>query len=328
MISLLTIVYVKLNFKLNKLIAIISIFFALFYSFDYLRNKSILFMPKEYKTIKKIVNQIASKNNLGDEEITFSINNGSFMSWRAKSLNLCNDDLCWYFSNLNPYRKYKNFNGTNLNELANQSYLYGGLEAYAWKRIVWLSRSTFRSYGKNEDILACTIGHEIAHIIYDDHIPHSIKLSEKLRSLEAVESNILNKKNKQLKNKQGKNKEEENKKEEIKEEENKKLNLLKMELSRETEMEADKNASKMIINAGYANNTCERNLTFMTKFEKLETETDRESTHPGYIERYESLRKFNEKYENITNLESYKPYQWKWEYRRKINSLIFIPQNK
>ena len=97
MISLLTIVYVKLNFKLNKLIAIISIFFALFYSFDYLRNKSILFMPKEYKTIKKIVNQIASKNNLGDEEITFSINNGSFMSWRAKSLNLFNDDLCWYF---------------------------------------------------------------------------------------------------------------------------------------------------------------------------------------------------------------------------------------
>ena len=315
----------KFKFKLNNQIAIIAIFFALFYSFDYVRNKSILFMPKEYKTIKKIVNQIASKNDLGDEEITFSINNGSFMSWRAKSLNLCNDDLCWYFSNLNPYKKYKNFNGTNLNELANQSYLYGGLEAYAWKRIVWLSRSTFRSYGKNEDILACTIAHEIAHIIYDDHIPQSIKLSEKLRSLEAVENNILNKNNKEEENKEEEIKEGENKEEENKEEENKELNLLKMELSRETEMEADKNASRMIINAGYANNTCERNLTFMTKFEKLETETDRESTHPGYIERYESLRKFNEKYENRANLESYKSYKWKWEYRRKINSLIFIP---
>tara|TARA_B100000886_G_C20082318_1_gene350358 strand:- start:172 stop:345 length:174 start_codon:yes stop_codon:yes gene_type:complete len=33
---------------------------------------------------------------------------------------------------------------------------------------------------KNEDILACTIGHEIEHIIYDDHIPQSIKLSAKL----------------------------------------------------------------------------------------------------------------------------------------------------
>ena len=319
----------KLKFKLNNLIAIISIFFALFYSYDYVRNKSILFMPKEYKTIKKIVNKIASKNDLGDEEITFSINNGSFMSWRAKSLNLCNDDLCWYFSNLNPYKKYKNFNGTNLNELANQSYLYGGLEAYAWKRIVWLSRSTFRSYGKNEDILACTIGHEIAHIIYDDHIPQSIKLSEKLKSLEVVESKIMNKENKQVEeiNKE-EIKEEEVKEKEINKEENNQLNLLKMELSRETEMKADNNSSRMIINAGYANNTCERNLTFMTKFEKLETETDRESTHPGYIERYESLRKFNEKYEKGLNLESFKPYKWKWEYRRKINSLIFKPQKK
>ena len=282
--------------SLPKYLFIFSLIPTITFLGSNIRNSSQLFMPKEYKTIKKIVNQIASKNDLGDEEITFSINNGSFMSWRAKSLNLCNDDLCWYFSNLNPYKKYKNFNGTNLNELANQSYLYGGLEAYAWKRIVWLSRSTFRSYGKNEDILACTIGHEIAHIIYDDHIPQSIKLSEKLKSLEAVESNILNIEKKQLEeiNKE-EIKEEEIKEKEVNKEENSQLNLLKMELSRETEMEADKNASRMIINAGYANNTCERNLTFMTKFEKLETETDRESTHPGYVERYESLRKFNEK---------------------------------
>ena len=116
--------------------------------------------------------------------------------------------------------------------------------------------------------------------------------------------------------------------EEINKEENSQLNLIKMELSRETEMEADKNSSRMIINAGYANNTCERNLTFMTKFEKLETATDRESTHPGYIERYESLKKFNEKYEKGPNLESFKPYKWKWEYRRKINSLIFTPHKK
>ena len=293
------------------------IFTTLFYFIDYARNKSILFMPKEYKTIKKLVNKIASKNELGDEKITFAINNGAYMSWRAKSLNLCNDDLCWYFSNLNPYKSYKNVNGTNINELAKQSYLYGGIEAYAWKGIVWLSRSTFRSYGRNEDFLACTIGHEIAHIIYDDHIPQSIKLSEKLKSLEIVESKILNKENK-----------EEDDEEKEEEKENKKINLIKMELSRETEMKADIDASKMIINAGYPNDTCEKDLTFITKFEKLETDTDKESTHPGYIERLASLKNFNKKYKKRENLESFKPYKWKWEYKRKINSLIFIPQKK
>ena len=308
----------KLGFKLNNLIAFFLTFIALFYSFDYVRNKSIFFMPREYKTIKKLVNKIASKNDLGNEKITFSINNGSFMSWRAKSLNLCNDDHCWYFSNLNPYKEYENFNGTNLNELANQSYLYGGIEAYAWKGIVSLSRSTFRSYGRNEDFLACTIGHEIAHIIYDDHIPQSIKLSEKIKSMEVVENKILN----------NESKKKENNEEEIKEEENKELKLLEMEFSRDTEMKADENASRMIINAGYEKNTCERNLTFMTKFEKLETETDIESTHPGYLERYQSLREFNEKYKKRENSEPFKPYKWKWEYRRKINSLIFTPLKK
>tara|TARA_Y100001978_G_C23651397_1_gene413633 strand:- start:64 stop:978 length:915 start_codon:yes stop_codon:yes gene_type:complete len=303
----------KLNYKLRDKIFFVFIFVALVYTADYAQNKSTLFMPKEYKTVKKLVNQIASKNDLGAKEIRFSINNGAFMSWRAKSLDLCKDDTCWYFSNLNPYKRYKNINGININDLANQSYLYGGLEAYAWKDVVWLSRSTFRSYGTNKDFLACTIAHEIAHIIYDDHIPQSIKLTEKLKSLEAVETKLLNKNKK---------------KEENKEEENKEENLLKMELSRETEKETDKNASKMIINAGFANDSCLKNLTFITKFEKLETETDKESTHPGYLERYESLRNFNEQYNKKENLKGFKSYEWKWQYRRKLNSLIFIPQKK
>ena len=38
-----------------------------------IRNSSQLLMPKEYKTIKKIINKLASKNNLGEYPLTFTI---------------------------------------------------------------------------------------------------------------------------------------------------------------------------------------------------------------------------------------------------------------
>ena len=82
-------------------------------------NYSTYFMPKEYKTIKKLVNKIASKNYLGDREIPFFIGSGSFMEFRAKELGLCKEDDCWYFNNLSPYKKYKNVQGVNINELVN-----------------------------------------------------------------------------------------------------------------------------------------------------------------------------------------------------------------
>ena len=41
-------------------------------------------MPKEYKTIKKLVDKIASKNYLGDKEIPFLIGSGRYIEIRAK----------------------------------------------------------------------------------------------------------------------------------------------------------------------------------------------------------------------------------------------------
>jgi len=79
-------------------------------------------MPKEYKIVKKLVNKIASKNYLGDREIPFFIGSGSFMEVRAKELGLCEEEDCWYFNNLSPYKKYKNVQGININELFKQSY--------------------------------------------------------------------------------------------------------------------------------------------------------------------------------------------------------------
>ena len=53
-----------------------------------IRNNSQLFMPKEYKTVKRIVNKISKKNDLGDYPFTFSITAGSRGTWIAKSLGL------------------------------------------------------------------------------------------------------------------------------------------------------------------------------------------------------------------------------------------------
>ena len=152
--------------------------------FNYFRNNSIFFMPKEYKTIKKIVDKIASKNYLGDQEIPFSIGSGTYMEYEAEKLGLCKKNDCYYFKNLNPYKRQKFFNKVDLNELSKQAYLFNSIEAYAWNGIVWLSKSTFRTYGEKTNFLSCVIGHELSHIIYNDHIEQSIKLSKKLKDLD------------------------------------------------------------------------------------------------------------------------------------------------
>ena len=81
------------------------------------------------------------------------------------------------------------------------------------------------------------------------------------------------------------------------------------------EKKADFKGAKMIVNAGFTKNTCLNELKFLTQFEKLETQTSKESTHPGYLERYKSLEKSIENYEKDFYLKSFKSYKWKWKYK-------------
>ena len=293
----------KISNYLKFFIAFFILWFFISFKDDLFMNYSTYFMPKEYKTIKKLVNKIASKNYLGDREIPFYIGSGSYMEVRAKELGLCKKDDCWYFNNLSPYKKYKNVQGVNVNELVKQSYLFNGIEGYAWKGIVWLSQSTFRTYGEGNNFLSCTIGHELAHVIFDDHIEQNIKLSDKLNEFKNVKRTKF-------------------KNENIKEEKK----LLEFELSRESEKKADNNAAKMIINAGYPKETCIEELTFLTQSSRLSTETENDSTHPGFIERSISLKKFIDNYDRAEYVKSFKPYKWKWSYDRKSKILKFKPQ--
>ena len=138
-------------------------------------------MPKEYKTIKKIVDKRVLKNDLGNRDIPFSVASGIYMQYRAEELDYVKK-ICWYYRNLDPYKNHKKVNGVNVNELLKQAYLYNGVEAYAWNDVVWLSKSSFL-LTPAKDYLGCTIGHELFHIIFNDHIKQSIKLSENLKKL-------------------------------------------------------------------------------------------------------------------------------------------------
>ena len=306
----------KKNKKTSLNIKMISkyflfIFIAVLFS-NYFRNNSIYFMPREYKTIKKIVDKIALKNNLGDEEILFSIGSGAYMEYEAEKLGLCKKDDCYYFKNLNPYKKHKDFKQVNLNELSKQSYLYNSIEAYAWSGVVWLSKSTFKTYGDKTSYLGCIIGHELSHIIYNDHLEQSIKLSEKIKELK----NPKDKENSKL-----------NTKKEVNNEEVKK-DLFEKLLSRESEIKADQNGAKMMINAGYSKDTCLNSIIFLAKRNYIDAHTELKSTHPGHLERYESLKKFIKTYKKEKELKTFKPYKWSWRYDRNLNVLTFSPKNK
>ena len=309
---------IKNKYPYELFTGIIVLSFSFLYLANFLRGNSTYFMPKEYKTIKKIVDKIASKNDLGNRDIRFSIGSGIYMQYRAEELGLCEKDGCYYYRNLNPYKNYKKVNGVNVNELLKQSYLFNGIEAYAWNDIVWLSKSSFLTYAGETDYLGCTIGHELSHIVFNDHIKQSIKLSENLKKLKDKNENEILIESKKTKKNEEKVKDE---KDDIKE-------VLEKELSRESEMIADNNAAKMFINAGFDKETCLNEITFIADKMQWEADTDINSTHPGYLERFESLQNFIAKYDKSTELKDFEPYRWKWSFDRKLNILIFSPQKK
>ena len=286
----------KYKFYLGLIPLIISYLFFAFY----LRNHSTFFMPREYKIIKKLVNNIATKNNLGNKEIPFYIGSGSYMEARGKELGFCKEDHCWHFNNLNPYKNYNNINGININTLVKNAYLFNGIEGYAWKGIVWLSQSTFRTYGEKEDYLNCTIGHELSHIIFNNHIDNAIKIKYKLEELEKINNEDLKK---------------------IDEDKE----LFELELNRLSEIKADANAARLLINAGYPRETCVNALEFLAESNRVDAHTNKKSTHPGFVKRIDSLNKFIEEYDEEKVIKELKAYKWRWIYNRKLNTLIFKP---
>tara|TARA_Y100001978_G_scaffold28139_1_gene24054 strand:+ start:1989 stop:2852 length:864 start_codon:yes stop_codon:yes gene_type:complete len=266
----------------------ISLIFSITLLGFYIRNRSQLFMPDEYKTIKRIVSKLADRNNLGNYPITFTIISGNRVYWIAKSLGVCSEDFCYFIRNINPFIPYKGKLAEELNEAIRQSYIVNGIEAYAWPNgTVAISRSSFRSAAKRDSYLAFVIGHEISHILNNDSFENSLRTSKEGLGLKQ-----------------------------------KKKRLIGYGISREAESKADIKSAEMLINAGYLKETPLEAHDFFARLNGYGYVTENDSSHPGYEDRRKNLKKFIAKYKGKDFNDAAKT-NGKWIYNRKENTLTF-----
>ena len=270
-------------------ISLISLITLLIFIGKKIRNNSQLFMPKEYKTVKRIVNKISKKNDLGDYPFTFSITAGSRGTWIAKSLGLSTkNESCLHLKHVNPFIKYKGKLSNEINEAIRQAYLLDNVEACAYPNgYIQISRSSFKCNENFEDYLAFVIGHEISHVLNEDSFNNSLKVSKEGKKLKT-----------------------------------KKKMELGFEVSRDSEREADICSAKMLINAGYSTSIPIKAHDFIPKKIGYGYETEKKSTHPGYEERRNNLIDFI--FKNYPNSSENKGYtKGSWKYDRKENTLTY-----
>jgi len=259
-------------------------------SLSFLRHSQLL-MPKEYKTVKNIVNKLALQNDLGKEPIVFTINVGSLIDHLAEELNLCTGKKCHFFSYLNPYKPYQGKSSDEINEAIRQSYLFNAIEAYASPMgIVSISRSTFKSFARKDNLFTCVIAHELSHILNYDAFERSLR--------EGKESKGLDKK---------------------------KREKISKRIARELEVQADNNATRMAVNTGLPNNICVTALDFTYRHEARGEETKENSSHLGYEDRRHSLVGFIEEHLDTSSKAKRESSKGKWQYNRELNTLTFTP---
>ena len=270
-------------------ISLISLIALIIFLGKKVRNNSQLFMPNEYKTVKRIVNKISKKNDLGDYPFTFSITAGSRGTWIAKSLGLpTKNESCLHLKHVNPFIKYKGKLSDEINEAIRQAYLLDTVEACAYPNgYIQISRSSFKSNEDFEDYLAFVIGHEISHVLNEDSFNKSLKVSKEGKKLKT-----------------------------------KKKIAYGFEISRECEKEADICSAKMLINAGYSTSIPVKAHDFIAKKNGYGYETEKNFSHPGYEERRNNLIDFI--FKNYPDFSEAKGHtKGSWEYDREENTLTY-----
>ena len=222
------------------------------------KNHDLNHMPTEYLQIVEIVNRIARSNDLGKKNISFTINAGAYAGFLGSKSN-GNDETFYYYSALDPYRTYEN---PDTNEIIRQAKLYGDWNASAYpNRTIAISFSSFRMATHEE--IACTIAHEIAHVIDSHSFQESLELGEY--------SGIA------LGHRKG-------------------LDIQKNQVSRRFEKLADSRAWVLLNNAGYPRYSCLSTLVELHKSDGIGAPTTPDSTHPGFHDRLDALKKFISNY--------------------------------
>jgi Zn-dependent protease with chaperone function len=256
---------------------------------SYARAETTQLMPTEYSKIKSLVNRIASKNNLGGNPILFTVVPGTYAVTLAESLRLCEKDNCNYYGQISPYKQYN----PQVNEILRQSFLYGDINAWAHPHgTIEISLNTFRIYGANEDYLACTLAHELSHVIKNSSYEISKEASARVS---------LTKANDEIKK------------------------LIEAEVGREDEIKADKDAYVMTARAGFAKDACIKGIDFIHRVSGDGRRTEPDSTHPGAEERIAALEAYATTNESLQNIQKVEATSGHWEYNAQMNYLKFTP---
>ena len=287
--------FVKILFQ-NRTSKII--FFLLFGSilFNQIYTRSQFFMPKEYKLVKKIFNNISLNNNLGERPVSIIIRAGDDMHYLMKDLGICKDkkNFCFYFANLDPYKKFRGFRARDVNYAIKQSYLHGHANATASPTgTILINRATFRVLEGKEKFVAAAIAHEMLHVMQFSPFDAS------LRTLKVSK--------------------------EYPKKTDKELDEIFLNEDQRFEADADLGAALMLFNADYPKETFVEAMEYFYKQSGIIHTKGQSKRHPDYITRIKLIKDFvkNKSFHKKAISNASAPLRW--EYNRKENWLKFYP---
>ena len=281
-----------MNRWIKKGIGLAVVTFAGVIGTGYLKNAQFL-MPSEYKEVKSLVNELAEHNDLGDREIIFTVVPGDWVGWYAEYLNLCKEDNCYFYDYLNPYREFKGTKAYEINEAIRQAYIKDSVQGKSHANgTIALTRASFRTFNSRREYLGCLIAHELTHFL-EDHVFEDDKyVSENKKGLSED-----------------------------------KIKELESKRKRDSEVEAQTNASLMMKNAGYPIDTCLEELKYTLRLVGVGANTEPEDSHPGYEEWVSEVEKFIASQKDIA-IENKSKTDIRWQYDRDLNALVMTPDQR
>ena len=288
-------VFVKILFH-NRASKII--FFLLFGSilFNQIYTSSQVFMPKEYKLVKKIFNTISLNNNLGERPVSIIISAGEAMHYLVKDLGICKDkeNFCFYFANLDPYKQFRGYRARDVNHAIKQSYLHGHANASASPTgTITINRATFKVLEGKEKFLAAAIAHEMLHVMQFSPFDASLKTLKISK--------------------------------EYPKKTDKELDEIFLNEDQMLEAEADLGAALMLLYADYPKDTFLEAMEYFHKQSGIIHTKGQSKSHPDYITRIKLIEDFVNKNsfhkKEINNASA----PLRWEYNRRENWLKFYP---
>ena len=287
--------FVKILFQ-NRTSKII--FFLLFGSilFNQIYTRSQFFMPKEYKLVKKIFNDISLNNNLGERPVSIIIRAGDDMHYLMKDLGICKDkkNFCFYFANLDPYKKFRGFRARDVNYAIKQSYLHGHANASASPTgTILINRATFKVLEGKEKFIAAAIAHEMLHVMQFSPFDAS------LRTLKVSK--------------------------EYPKKTDEELDEIFLNEDQKFEAEADLGAALMLFNADYPKETFVEAMEYFYKQSGIIHTKGQSKRHPDYITRIKLIKDFikNKSFHKKAISNASAPLRW--QYNRRENWLKFYP---